>query len=240
MNIPTDDLQFQESLIESVRESGDYYELTHNGAWVIGCPKVDGLPTPQVGETIRTYGRGIGSPVRGIVVNGRVYRYQTEAEQQAEHEQWCRDQEAKREQEFNEKHEETDRRIAALPLVFRERLDKFQRDGGQKFRRDYEGYELFCCEQAVVIADALKTEAAIAAWRDLPWGVQQTQVPGLSDQHSGNTFGAACALARFYVTKPEFVAKMHGALVPLVGCDDYGCKHESSSSSSVRAEGRAQ
>lgn len=219
------DTQFEESVIDEVRESGDYYEVSHDG-WTIGCPKVEGLPAPTIGETLRLYGRGTGYSVRGIVINGRVYRYQTEAEEKAAHEQYCRDQEAKREQEFSEKRDGIDVRIAALPPIFRARIEKFQRDGGHDFRRDYEGYELFCCEQAVAIADALKTADAIAAWRDLPFGVQRTQVPALSDQHSGNTFGMACQLARLYIERPEFVAKAHGALVPLVGCESYGCKHD--------------
>lgn len=227
--IPADDVEFQESIVEKVREysKGGGWEVTHNGAWIIGVDADECAVAPQVGEPIRTYGRGIGSTVRGIVIGGRVYRYRTDAEEQAKHEQYCRDMEAKREQEFNEGREGADERIAALPTIFRERIEKFQRDGGHEFRRDYEGYELFCCEQAVAIAEALKTVEALDAWRTLPWGAQLTQVPALSDGHSGNTFGAACALARHYISNPQFVTKMHGALVPLVGCEAYGCKHDS-------------
>jgi hypothetical protein len=223
---PTD-TQFQESAVEKVRRytSGGGWEVSHNGAWVIGVDAGECDVEPKVGETIRTYGRGIGSTVRGIVIGGRVYRYLTEAEESARHEQYCRDMEAKREQEFNEGREDADRRIEALPYIFRKRIYQFQANGGREFRRDYEGYELFCCEQAVAIAEALKTVEALDAWHKLPWGTQLTQVPALSDDHSGNTFGAACALARHYLRNPEFVAKMHGALTPLVGCDAYGCKH---------------
>lgn len=219
------DPQFEESIIEEVTEYEGGYEIKHNGSWVLGCERVDGLPMPKRGELLRTYGRGIGAPVRGIIIQGRVYRYLTEAEQQAEHEQWCRDEEAKREQQLTESLTATDKRIAALPTVFRERIEKFQRDGGHAFRRDYEGYELFCCEQAVVIADALKTPEALAAWRELPWEQQKAQVPQLGDGHSGNTFGCACGLARLYLESPEYVTKAHGALTPLVGCEAYGCAH---------------
>lgn len=231
-----DDTQFQESVIEKVRESGESYEITHNGAWVIGCPKVEGLPAPKVGETIRTYGRGIGSTVRGIVVNGRVYRYQTEAEEKTAHEQRCREQEAEREQKFADSLPETDRRIAALPEMFRVRMEKFQRDGGHEFRRDYEGYELFCCEEAVKIATALKDRSEdVPAFAKLSWE-QQKLIVDLDGGHSGNTFGMACRLAHWYLTRPENVAREHGALTPLVGCESYGCVHEVSPSSDAVAK----
>lgn len=223
------DTEYQDDVIEDVCAEKD-------GSYSV---KVDGWSlwwecdfTPKVGDRARYFGRGIGSPVRGIVylpLDGspaRVVRYQTEAERKVEHEQWCLDQEAKREREFQEQQEDRDKRIAALPEMFRQRMLKFQRDGGHEFRRDYEGYELFCVEQAVAIADALKTPEAIAAFHGLQtWAEQKAAVPGLEDGHSGNTFGCACSLARGYVTDPEFVTKMHGALTPLVGCDDYGCRH---------------
>lgn len=227
MSIDANDLQFSESVIDTVRESPDGYELTHDG-WTLYCPKVEGLPAPSVGETMRSYGRGIGCTVRGIVVGGRVYRYMTEAEENESHAEQCREREAKLEQEFVANRADTDRRIAALPALFRERLEKFQRDGGHDFRRDYEGYELFTCEQAVVIADALHTGEAIVAFRAASRDEQKVLVPDLSDGHSGNTFGAACLLARTYVERPEFVPKVHGALTPLVGCEAYGCKHPES------------
>ena len=66
-----------------------------------------------------------------------------------------------------------------------------------------EPYEVFCCEQAVLIAKALKTEAEIQKFYDAPYNEQQELVPALSDGHSGNTFGGACALARAWLaTKP--------------------------------------
>ncbi len=68
------DEQYQESTIEEVRVERDRYILKYRGSIVCSCPKVDGLPAPAVGETVRLYGRGIGFQVRGIVVNGRVYR----------------------------------------------------------------------------------------------------------------------------------------------------------------------
>lgn len=45
----------------------------------------------------------------------------------------------------------------------------------------------------------------------------------ISEGHSGNTFGMACRLAYLYLTEPENVIKLHGALAPLVGSKEYGC-----------------
>jgi len=219
------DTEFTESLIDDVTESDGWYEIKHDGGWVIACQKVDGLPAPQVGETLRLYGRGIGYTVRGITVGGRTYRYLTEDEDRDRREQQQRAEEAERERKLAETSEETDRRVAALPKVFRRRIARFRRDGGHKFRRDFESYELFCCEQAVAIARALKTSAAIKKWRALPFEAQREQVTALDDGHSGNTFGTACLLASYYIHQPELVVAAHGALVPLVGCDDYGCAH---------------
>ena len=81
-----DDTQYEEYSIEAVKDLTDSYELALGG-WSLWCPKRDGLPDPSVGEKCRLYGRGIGSPVRGIVIEGRVYRYQTELEQEREHAQ---------------------------------------------------------------------------------------------------------------------------------------------------------
>ncbi len=222
--VSINDQQFEESVIDAVSEQPDGYELRHDG-WTLWCPKVEGLPAPSAGERLRTYGRGIGSTVRGIVVSGRVYRYLTEAEENDRNMAWCLEQEAKREREFIAGLADADRRIAALPALFQERIARFQRDGGHGFRRDYEAYELFCCEEAVVIANALRTGEAISAFYDAPSDEQKRLVPDMSDGHSGNTFGTACLLARTYVERPEFVPQLHGALTPLVGCAAYCCQH---------------
>lgn len=215
------DTQWYEHVLQSVEIGVDGYTLRFDDGLCLGCPKVQGLPDPKAGETIRCYGRGFGYPVRGIVVAGRVYSYLTEAEQEAKHQQWVDDLHAKREKELQANLATIDARIAALPDPLRERILKFQRKGGHEFRRDLESYELFCCEQAVVIATALKTTDAIVAFRKLPWAEQKAAVTGLDDGHSGNTFGAACMLARLLIESPEHVTQMHGALAPLVGSAAY-------------------
>ena len=80
-----------------------------------------------------------------------------------------------------------------------------------------------CCEDAVKIANALRTPAAIKDWSQLPWEQQTAAVPDLNDGHSGNSFGAATRLAWLFLSDPDAIPREHGALCPLVGCRRYGC-----------------
>ena len=84
-------------------------------------------------------------------------------------------------------------------------------------------YEIFCCEQAVKIAEALKTGARITDFERAQFDERMKMVPEFSDTHSGNTAAVAIGLAFVYVTSPSDIPKMHGALCPLVGCVTYGC-----------------
>lgn len=93
--------------------------------------------------------------------------------------------------------------------------------GSPDYRRDFEEYELFVCEQAWAIIQAGITD--VKAFHALDWKAQREVVPAISDQHSGNTFGMATRLAHWWLTKRANVALEHGALTPLVGCESYGC-----------------
>lgn len=182
---------------------------------------------PHAGDTARLYGKGFGYPVRGLVINGTLLYYRSEAEQQAKFEQEMAEADTKRRQEFEQNRADHDRRIAALPDVFQRRIAKFQ-NARDDFRWQHEGYELFTCEQAVEIANALADPSRVTQFRTWSNEEQKAAVPALSDDHSGNTFGMACRLAHSYLTDPELVVADHGALVGLVGCEAYGCPHPES------------
>lgn len=47
-------------------------------------------------------------------------------------------------------------------------------------------------------------------------------MPGYDEGHSGNTHGAAVLLARLYLTEPQSVPDVAGALSPIVGSAEYG------------------
>lgn len=81
---PTNDTQFKEHVITEVAVAGKGYHITFCDAgtlFVATCPAL-----PRVDDTARLYGKGIGSPVRGLFVNGVEFYYRTE-EEDKEHQQ---------------------------------------------------------------------------------------------------------------------------------------------------------
>src|SRR4051812_18178751 len=77
------DTEFEDRTITKVRNVGDVdYEITTGNGWTLVATKPEGLPVPKVGDTVRYYGRGIGSVVRGLDVNGRKWYYRTETEEE--------------------------------------------------------------------------------------------------------------------------------------------------------------
>lgn len=216
------DTEWQESVIEAVEEEADGYAVTYDGGWIVWVRGKD--ITPKVGDTIRTYGRGIGSPVRGIAINGVITQYETTAEMESRQRRQIEEREAKQQTEAAASADANNARIAALPPEFVARIARFRRNNAD-FEWRYQPYELMVCEQAVVIAGAFRdVPDDIAEFaKSTDWEAQKARVPGLDDGHSGNSFGASCRLAWLYLTKPDVIDKEHGALCPLVGCNDYGC-----------------
>lgn len=60
-------------------------------------------------------------------------------------------------------------------------------------------YNIFCCEQGILIADTLQSEEKIKEFHKASWDDQKKMVKGLSDDHSGNTFGMSCRFAMGYL-----------------------------------------
>lgn len=217
------DTQFEDKTIERVEVVGEdkaYAAVTADG-WTLSVA-LNGNPAPKVGDVALYYGRGIGYPVRGFVVGETVYYYETEEQHEARFRR--------------ERQEEAERRIAAfdagraayyaevnaLPAPFRRRIERFLRVRAG-WGPEFGGYELFVCKEAVKIA-ALGTVDAVAVYHAAPCDEQKTLVHAVAyDEHSNNTFGAACLLARVYIETPEHLTHVHGALCPLVGCENYGC-----------------
>lgn len=232
------DPAFEEVTIAEVREEDGGWSIKRSDGWSFFVPKTSPV-VPAIGMTARFYGKGIGFVVRGLVIDGQTVFYRTEAQQKALAEEESRKREQEQKYDFKKNRAAMDRRYRALPEVFQRRLDKF-RTNNPDFRWRFEGYEMFCCEQAVVIADAMlakarsETQAAgmtveeVAAiyvkhFHGLEWEQQKLVVPAISDGHSGNTFGCAVTLAVQYLSVPENVVKMYGAMAPLVGSEEYGC-----------------
>lgn len=87
------DEQFTTERIESATvDAGDGragWTLRFVGGLNLWCTAAECDVQPQPGEEARLYGKGLGYTVRGIVISGRRYRYQTEEEAAAEDAAWC-------------------------------------------------------------------------------------------------------------------------------------------------------
>jgi hypothetical protein len=222
------DMEYEATTIEAVEPGSSGWTIKRADGWSFWIGS-DSPIEPRPGMHARFYGWGIGHPVRGLVLDGVTIFYRTAAEEEARHRAWCDETAMKRREAFEAGRDELDRRVAALPEVFRRRIERF-RAGNPDFRWEYEGYELICCETAVKIAETLGTReryAEICAGEDR-WGAVFDAVPGIDSGLSGNQFGAALSLAGLYLADPEMVVRQHGALVPLVGCEKYGCTHDAS------------
>lgn len=179
--------------ITEVTDGKDWYSISQGGM-CCGLKKSYGV-VPKVGDelTVHTKGGSFGT-IRGMDLNGKPIFYKSDEELEAERAEWLRKNEEEKQQKVKDNKSKMDEQYNALPKCFQERIDKF-RTNNDRFRIDYEGYELFCCEQAVVIAKGCKTPEAVQKFGKKEWAEQLKQVPELSDGHSGNTFGASVHLA---------------------------------------------
>lgn len=239
---PADDDAFEDARLDEVKAHEEGYEITQSNRWSFFIAKeYDGVAhgiVPAVGDTVRMYG-GSGRPVRGLFVNGRRIYYRTEEQQDELAARQLAEEDSKRRRKFEEAGRAVlDAKYAALPPIFQARIDRF-RQNNPEFRWLYEEYEMFCCEEAVKLAQHLGSVEAMERYCALAssetFGANQAQwhaewqeqkaidrAAGLSDGHSGNTHGAAAMLALLYLRQPGDVARMHGALAPLVGSEEYG------------------
>ena len=215
------DEQREQYIVERVEDHGAHgYSLTFDRAMVCGLPAND-LVKPQVGDLLTLWGKGFGFSFRGQAINDVVVWYRDEAEDRAHREAELRKSETTQRSEYDAKRAEHDAILAGMPVVFQQRIAGY-RQRNPDFGWKFEAYELMACRDAVRIAEALKTPEAVRAFYELPWEEQKRAVPDLDEGHSGNSFGFACRMASLYLTKPELVPKMHGAMAVLVGSEEYG------------------
>jgi hypothetical protein len=154
---------------------------------------------PHVGDSVSLYG-AIGRPIHGIDLRGESVYWLTPKEREAERAVWLAKYDREKRERYERDREQNDATVASLPELLRKRMERFRMDSPEEDRLD-EGYELFCCQQAAVIAEIVKrempnldTSAGIEWFRALPYDLQKNL--GLDDRHSSNTFGGACMLAK--------------------------------------------
>ncbi len=206
--------------ITDVRESEDWFEISQDGM-CCGLKKKYGV-TPKVGDklTVHTKGGTFGT-IRGMDLNGSRIFWKTDEELEQERLEWLANNEREKKERFEKNKAQMDADYEALPDAFKKRIDRF-RANNPDFRVEFESYELFCCMEAVKIANACQTPEKVQEFKILNWEEQTEMVEGLSDGHSGNTFGCAVALAYLYLSDENNVSKLHGSLSPLVGSEAFG------------------
>ena len=232
IKIPPTDTDYTDDIIKSVKKDTttyvkrdgrqvkykNSYEIEFGkGGWrSIKSPRF----VPKAGMKVREYGEsGWGGRLRGLVIEDRVIFYRSKTEQ-AQH--LIKEQEKRNAEQRTEafrKLEKTNKIIAGFPPEFKARIERFRQN--PNFWWEYEPYEMSCCIDAIKIAKQLKTVEAIDSFYKAGNKEQARLVPGLDKGHSGNSFGMAIALAKCYITKPENVREMHGALAHLVGSKAY-------------------
>lgn len=221
------DSEFEDRLIAEVSDAGDSF--TMDNGWSFFCDKKYGVALAP-GQRVRLWGRGVGYPVRGLAIDGKIVYYRTKEQDEADHrEQVARRQQQKRD-DFETKRNEYDTRIAALPGPFRARIERFQATGPD-WRWEFEPYELFCCEEAALLVTHARDARGVAspaewvrAFAKASTDAQRKLAPTMKlGEHSGNTFGCTVQLACAYLEDETLVPQLHGALAPLVGCEEYGC-----------------
>ena len=205
-----------------VTDCGNDWDICVDKSAHLLVPKIADF-VPTTGMKAKFYGKGAGHTIRGVVIDDIVFYYKTSKQQEQYHQRQIKEQNKKEKEEFKLNKNALDKKFKALPRVFQQRIQRF-RDHNPNFRWKYESYEMFVCEEAVKIAETLKTIRAITKWSKNDWKKQKTLV-NISDNHSGNTFACAVFLAKLYANKSPNVIEAHGALTPLVGCEEYGCFH---------------
>lgn len=176
-------------------------------------------PQPKPGDIITLYTVN-GSKIRGMNLNGAKLYYKTDEELEEEHKEYVEKYNKQKQEEFKKNKTHLDKQYDSLPEFFQKRIDKY-RHNNPDFRVEYESYEMFCCTEAVKIANSCKTPDKVKEFSEMSFE-QQVEIANISDGHSGNTIGMAIRLAYFYLLEPENVIKLHGAMAPLVGSKEYG------------------
>lgn len=194
------------------------------GTFGIGADELNGFK-PQVGDIVIVYTQGFSS-IRGIVIDGRVLRYTTPAQAEADHEQWKKNWRLEKLERYVAEGDDLKARAAALPLPLRERMERFAKEGGVEFWIESADYEMYALEGAAALIRKVHElgfihsshtnfgvaegenddiEGAVKWIKDW-WDInsekhgydykrQMELVPDFGDGHSGNTAGAAYALA---------------------------------------------
>ncbi len=223
MNAIEQDKQFTAYTVKSVDVCTDGtsdFGVSYNEGPCMRVSNPDGHPLPRIDEELRLYGKGFGYVVRGIVSDRFVYYYRMDPEESQKHAKEGEILKAEQLLKWESSEGARQVRYASLPHEFVRCIDRFDQRAG--WGPEFGPYELMVCEQAAAMAKRFGI-VGIKEFAESEYDDQVKAFPELDPGHSGNSFGAAVHLARVYLDSPEMVHKVHGALCPLVGCEEYGC-----------------
>lgn len=84
LQAPEDDKQFEETTLTKVESSASGWSVTQDNGWSFFID-INSPVEPKVGSKVRLYGAGIGSRIRGLVVDGTLVYYRSPAEDEEYH-----------------------------------------------------------------------------------------------------------------------------------------------------------
>ena len=152
--------------INNISENNEIYYIDLKDSRSFCLEKRYGI-IPKIGDIIKLH-TVKGLIVRGVDINEESIFYKSNEQLDQEYKKWCKDYEKKKQLQFNIDRKQLDEDYELLPIVFKERINKF-RSNNPKFRVDYESYEMFCCKEAIKIAEALKTAENIKEFSKLDY-----------------------------------------------------------------------
>lgn len=193
MKIPKTDTEFQDDTIRSV---DDAYEkgwgVTGGSGRSLFVTNELCKQAPKAGESYRLYGRGIGRPVRGVVIGGRIYRYETPDEHEVSQAAMCARLTRERE-EADAKFRESQK--PALPTFQANDPDGW---AACVATNSTDGYSFECCRYAAAWANAM--ERAMAAGATVPDIAEKCSRDADTSGITGFMYGAAVSmLSKFWV-----------------------------------------
>ena len=211
------DTQFEEVTLAEVRASSDGHELKRSDGWTLWVET--GPITPQAGMTARFYGRGIGFPVRGVVIDGHTFFYRTPEQEQARHEAWVAELHQKQAEEYEQTKGQLAERLSVYPDVFRRRIERFLANSATAW--EHQAYEMSVCDAALLIIETYPDADGHKAWveNDYKPDIPESFEMGLS----GNQWDMARRLAFWWHNERENIYRDHAAISLLIGCEEAGC-----------------
>jgi hypothetical protein len=205
----------EDYVIESVQQNDDGFDVFTNQGIAIFLEAHYNV-FPRAGDQLTLYVIR-GSEIAGIELNGQEVFFKTQQEVEQRHAEVVQEAQSQKMAQFEKKRDHLDGMYEKMPEIFRKRVDKF-RANNSTFRQDFEEYELFCCTEAVKIADYCKTAENLKSFDN-----SQASVDVLAKGHTENSYGMSVRLAHAYLSEPESLLEIHGALSHKVGCVAYGC-----------------